>query len=275
MKLTGPTFDELRRLIQRLCGLVLNEDKAYLIRHRLEPLARSAGCHDFEELAARLRGPGGAALHDAIVEAITTPETSFFRDGHPFETFRRHLLPLYGAGVRIWCAAVSTGQEAYSAAMLLADYLEATGAPAGAGEGAILATDVSARVLRTAEAGSYSEREVARGLTPAQVTRYFERHGERRVVRPQLRRLVRFRRLNLVGSLAGLGPFDIVFCRNVLIYFDDETRRRLCRSLAGVLVEGGWLLLGSAENLYGISEAFESVHLGPTLVYRKVGTVRG
>src|SRR5262249_5531022 len=155
----------------RLCGLVLAEEKAYLVQHRLEPLVRASGCRDFEELCRRLRDPGGAALHDPIIEAITTSETSFFRDGHPFEAFRQHFLTRGGAApklpsgtrLRIWCAAASTGQEPYSLAMLARD--------AGLDERdvSILATDISAKVLAVAAAGAYGEREVTRGLTPGQL----------------------------------------------------------------------------------------------------------
>jgi chemotaxis protein methyltransferase CheR len=275
MDLPGPTFDELRRLIHRLCGVMLSEDKTYLIRHRLEPVVRENGLAGFEELAQRLRGPDGTALHDAVVEAITTGETSFFRDVHPFEAFRQHVLPtLIGRGrrARLWCAAAATGQEPYSVAMLLHDWIEANRARGViAADFSVLATDVSARALAVARAGEYTRAELARGLTAAQVARYFERRGERWVVREPVRRLVEFRRANLVQPFAGLGTFDAIFCRNVLIYFDDDTRRRVCAQLYAALTDGGWLLLGSAENLYGIADGFESVRLGDSLLYRKKG----
>jgi chemotaxis protein methyltransferase CheR len=147
--------------------------------------------------------------------------------------------------------------------------------PAAAGLAAadfrLLATDVSARVLAVAAAGEYARREVARGLTPGQVARYFVPRGPRWVVRDEVRRLVEFRRVNLVRPLAGLGTFDGIFCRNVLIYFDEATRRRVCGQLDALLDAGGWLVLGAAENLYGISDRFEAVPLGATLVYRKRG----
>jgi chemotaxis protein methyltransferase CheR len=281
VKLSRTTFDELRRLIHQLCGLVLAEDKSYLIRYRLEALVRASGCRNFDEFIARLRGRDGSDLHDPLIEAITTAETSFFRDLHPFETFRREILPVLGetaqarrvAGVgpvRIWCAAAATGQEPYSLAMLVHDYIQANRAP-GAHEGdfQILATDVSAKVLATAAAAEYSEWEVTRGLTPVQVSRHFEQRGERWVVRAPVRRLVEFRRLNLLQPLTGLGTFDMIVCRNVLIYFDEATRRRLCEQFSTMLTNDGWLLLGSAESLYGITTLFESARLGETLMYRK------
>jgi chemotaxis protein methyltransferase CheR len=273
MDLPRPVFDELRRLIQGLCGITLSEDKAYLIRHRLEPVVRDNGLAGFDELARRLREPGGAALQDGVVEAITTGETAFFRDGHPFEAFRRHVLPDLGANgrrARLWCAAAATGQEAYSVAMMVAEFVEASrGRGSDTGTFAVLATDVSARALAAARRGEYTPQEVARGLSAVQLARHFEQRGERWAVRESVRRLVEFRRANLVQPFAGLGTFDAIFCRNVLIYFDDETRRRVCSQLHAALADGGWLVLGSAENLYGISEGFESVRLGETLLYRR------
>jgi chemotaxis protein methyltransferase CheR len=281
MHLSRQTYDELRQAVYRLCGLVLGEDKAYLVRHRLGPLARACGCRTFEEFGARLRRPGSEALRDEVVEAITTGETSFFRDAHPFDAFRRHLLPELverarrrpATGrprVRLWSVACSTGQEPYSLAMLLCDYLHARPSPGLVEQDfRILATDVSARVLAVAGAGEYSRREVARGLTAAQVARHFTARGHGWVVRDEVRRLVEFRRVNLVRPLAGLGTFDGIFCRNVLIYFDEATRRRVCEQLAALLDAGGWLVLGAAENLYGITDRFEAVAAGPTLIYRK------
>jgi chemotaxis protein methyltransferase CheR len=282
MDLPPAVFEELCRLVHRLCGLVIAEDKAYLVRHRLEGVVRAGGCRDFRDFAERLRGPQGVTLHEPIVEAITTAETSFFRDGHPFETFRRHLLPRLaerararppdhsGPRVRLWCAGAATGQEPYSLAMVLHDFLGTT-APDGLGERdfRLLATDVSAKVLATAAAGVYAERDLARGLTAGQVGRYFERHGEAWVVREPIRRLVEFRRFNLLQSASALGSFDAIFCRNVLIYFDDATRRQLCEQFHARLLEGGWLVLGAAENLYGIGTRFESVRLGKTMLYQK------
>ncbi|HKI34146.1 MAG TPA: protein-glutamate O-methyltransferase CheR [Gemmataceae bacterium] len=273
MDLPRPVFDELRRLIQGLCGVTLSEDKAYLIRHRLEPVVRDCGLSGFEELARRLREPGGAALQDVVVEAITTGETAFFRDGHPFETFRRHVLPDLLARrrrVRLWCAGAATGQEAYSFAVIVAEFIEASGGR-GVGEGtfSILATDVSARALAIARAGEYTRQETARGLSAAQLARHFERRGERWAVREPVRRLVEFHRANLVQPFSALGTFDAIFCRNVLIYFDDDTRRRVVAQMRAALADGGWLLLGSAETLYGIVDGFESVRLGDTLLYRR------
>src|SRR5579884_1337401 len=269
------TFARLTELIHRLCGLAIPAEKAYLVRHRLEPLLAASRCRDFEAFIALLSGPAGAALHEPIIEVITTKETAFFRDGHPFETFRRVLLPPLaerarrGGAVRLWSAAASSGQEAYSLAMLILDHCASGGGvPSGF---SILATDVSAGALATAAAGIYCERDMARGVTPQQRGRHFEKCGEAWRVRDAVRRLVEFRRLNLTGLLTGLGPFDGILCRNLLIYFDEEMRRRVCERLSAELAPGGWLLLGSAENLLGLETDLVAEHQGETLLYRKPG----
>jgi chemotaxis protein methyltransferase CheR len=286
MRLTLSAFQELRRLIHDLCGLALPDDKLYLVEQRLQPLAVANSCRDFEAFAARLRGPDGSRLREPLIEAITTNETSFFRDGHPFETFRSHILPWLAdrmlqsrklgprlAGLplgRIWSAAASTGQEPYSLAITLLDFLASGRAP-GIVESdfAILATDISARVLATAREARYRDREVKRGVPSELLERYFRREGDSWVAREQVRRLVTFRRLNLVHPLIGLGQFDVIFCRNVLIYFDDDTRRQIADRLHQLLSPGGLLVLGSVENLYGVSSRFESVHMGETIVFAK------
>ncbi len=285
MHLSHATFDELRGVIHRLCGLVIPDDKVYLVRHRLEPIVCAHGCRDFHELAVALRSAPTPVLTDAIVEAITTSETSFFRDGHPFETIRQHILPPLeetirlrkqqspgqkGPRVRLWCAGASTGQEPYSLAMLVCDYAAARRQQGlSPNDFEILATDVSAKVLAAAAAGEYAERDLARGLTARQIQRYFHKTARGWTVEEKVRKLVVFRRVNLIRPLTGLGIFDLIVCRNVMIYFDDTTRQRLCRQFADLLAADGFLLLGSAENLYGVSDQFASLCFGPTLVYRK------
>ncbi|MBL8795786.1 MAG: protein-glutamate O-methyltransferase CheR [Planctomycetia bacterium] len=288
MELTAQAFGELRGLIQRLCGVALSADKEYLVRHRLEPVARAAGCTGFEELLRKLRGPEAQAISEAVVEAITTSETSFFRDGQPFEAVRRLMLPdlgerllarksrlplLAGPTVRLWSAATATGQEAYSLAILVHDYVEANRSR-GLMERdfSILATDVSASVLARARSAAYRERELARGLTPGQVARYLQRSGDHWLVREPVRRLVDFARANLIEPPFGLGPFDVIFCRNVLIYFDESTRQRICLRLHELLKAGGWLVLGAAESLYGLTDRFDTQPWEGALLYRKPPT---
>jgi chemotaxis protein methyltransferase CheR len=279
MKLSTATFEELSRLIHGFCGLVLGPGKNYLIHHRLEPLVRQQGMQSFEELCAVLRQGSTAVLRDAIVEAITTRETSFFRDRYVFETFRRHVLPEIIerrqaspgslAKIRLWSAGVSTGQEAYSIAMMLHQHV--MDAPPGATrpDFSILASDISSAALDIAQRAEYGFSEVRRGLTSNEIERYFEKHGPRWRVREPIRNLVQFRPINLIHPFQCLGYFDAIFCRNVLIYFDEPTRRVICRQFEAMVPDGGWLVLGTAENLYGISEVFVSVRQGESLIYRK------
>jgi chemotaxis protein methyltransferase CheR len=282
MELTQAAFDDLRRSIHRLCGIVLNDDKEYLIRHRLEPVARRCGCRDFDEFRAKLAGSEVARLQEAIIEAITTQETAFFRDRHPFDALRQQILPELVRNrnslapttrrpIRIWCAGAATGQEAYSLAILIHEL--AAGARFGGPQPenfSILATDISAEALAVAKAGVYQARQIQRGLTASQIHKYFEHCGDHWVARPMLRKLVEFRRVNLIQPFSSLGVFDVILCRNVLIYFDEATRRTICSQFQAMLAEKGWLLLGSAENLYGVSDQFTSVRFGATLVYRKL-----
>jgi chemotaxis protein methyltransferase CheR len=281
MELTQAAFDDLRRSIHRLCGIVLTDDKKYLILHRLEPVVRRCGCRSFDEFRARLAGSEAARLQEAVIEAITTRETAFFRDRHPFEALRQQILPQLvrnrrnegnatGRPIRIWSAGASTGQEPYSLAILIHELAGASRPDGSKPEDfSILATDVSTEALAAAKTGAYGRQQVERGLTAGQLQKHFEHCGDRWVVRPTLRKLVEFRRVNLIRPFTSLGVFDVILCRNVLIYFDEATRRTICGQFHAMLADGGWLLLGSAENLYGVSEQFASVHFGDTLVYHK------
>ncbi|MCL4203938.1 MAG: protein-glutamate O-methyltransferase CheR [Pirellulaceae bacterium] len=281
MELTRAAFDDLRRSIHRLCGIVLTDDKEYLIRHRLEPVARRCGCRSFDEFRTKLAGSEAARLQEAVIEAITTRETAFFRDHHPFQALRQQILPelvrnrrnqgnTTGRPIRIWCAGAATGQEPYSLAILIHELAAASGADGSVPvDFSILATDVSTEALAAAKTGAYQRRQVERGLTAGQLHKYFEPCGDRWVVRPMLRKLVEFRRVNLIQPFNSLGVFDAILCRNVLIYFDEATRRAICGRFHAMLADGGWLLLGSAESLYGVSEQFASVRFGDSLVYRK------
>jgi chemotaxis protein methyltransferase CheR len=283
VNLSPTEFTTLRGLVHDLCGLALSADKGYLLRHRLGPVARAAGCHSFAEFLHKLAGPDGLAFREPIIEAITTKETAFFRDQHPFDAFRHDLLPQLAAlirqrragrqlaRVRTWCAAVATGQEAYTLAMLTDDFLRTESArDLRAGDFAILGTDISARVLEKARAGRYQDREVVRTVRPVFLQRYFRREGAEWVIDDRLRAMVEFRRVNLMDDITGLGFFDVILCRNVLIYFDEAARRRICQHFAEMLPPGGLLILGAVENLYGITTHFTSLALGETVVYRKV-----
>jgi chemotaxis protein methyltransferase CheR len=283
VNLSATESAQLRELIHELCGLALSEEKSYLLRHRLGPVVRAAGCASFADFLAKLAGPAGKSLREPIIEAITTKETSFFRDRHPFEVFRKNMLPELASlarrrraarrtgPVRIWCAAVATGQEAYSLAMLVDDYLSS---PAGSDlqgkDFAIVGTDISTEALDSARAATYSDREVTRDVPHEFRERYLHKSKSGWVVVDRLRGMMELRKVNLMESFSSLGPVDLIFCRNVLIYFDESARRRICSGFAELLQAGGFLVLGTVENLYGISNHFVSERLGNTLVYRKI-----
>jgi len=280
MELSRQTFQELTQRIHHLCGLVIGPDKMYLVHHRLEPVVRSYGLNGFDQLLQRLQMRPEVRLQDAIIDAITTKETSFFRDHGLFRAIRQHVLPervslLRKSGgkrhrIRIWSAGSSTGQEAYSLAMLICDFVEVDSSrELNEKEFSILASDISAEALEVAQAGRYSRAEVARGLSGNLLDRHFKAQGSHWTVSEPVRRLVQFRRINLLHPPAVLGAFDLILCRNVLIYFDESTRKRVCRALYEVLHDGGWLALGAAESLYGIEDRMETVKVGRVLLYRK------
>jgi chemotaxis protein methyltransferase CheR len=272
MQLTRATFDRLATQIHRLCGVVVGPDKEYLVRDRLEPIVRRHGWRTFEELAERLPGATSNPLCVEVVEAIVTHETSFFRDPHVWEAIGQVVFPalLHARRstqdpLRCWSAATSTGQEAYTLAMVFLEHA----AGAAPEQCSILATDICPTAIRRGEQGEYESRELARGLSPGRKQRFFSPHGPHWRVVESARRMIDFRRLNLVEPLPPLGSFDLICCRNLLIYFDEPTRRTLCARLHALLRAGGWLVLGSAENLYGVSDGFESVVAGKALFYRK------
>ena len=281
MHLSPATFNELRRAIHSLCGLVISDDKEYLIRDRLGPLVTARGLTSFDELCRQLQTRPDDRLVEAVIDAVTTRETSFFRDPHVFQSLRSDIFPRLAAEVtplgrpiRIWSAGTSNGQEAYSLAMLAREY----GAAAAAGtvrqaSFSILASDISRESMRLARAGEYDAREVARGVSSARIAQFFQRDSTRFRLIPSVRDLIDFRQVNLCHSLGGLGSFDLICCRNVLIYFDAPTRQRICQQFHALLREQGWLLLGTAENLYGIATNFASVRVGDALLYRKVSSV--
>jgi chemotaxis protein methyltransferase CheR len=279
MELSRETGQRLSDLIHRLCGLSLGPNKNYLIRHRLGPLVRREGLGDFEQFLDRLKGRDRTRLHDAIIEAITTKETSFFRDSEFFDGLKKVVLPDCAAGlkqapgqrrrVRIWSAACSTGQEPYSVAMLIRDFVAAHSAGPREAEFAVLASDISGEAIEAARAGRYTRRDVDRGVSEGILARHFRRDGAHWEVTEATRRIVQFRRFDLLQSADSLGLFDLILCRNVLIYFDEPTRRRVCEGLHSLLYPGGWLALGAAESLLGVERLFESVPVGRMLLYRR------
>nr|WP_249788478.1 protein-glutamate O-methyltransferase CheR [Bradyrhizobium sp. G127] len=247
----------MQKLLKDRSGLLLSSDKQYLIESRLLPLARKAGLSGIGELVQKLKS-GSEALTVDVVEAMTTNETFFFRDKLPFENVRDVVLPqLLKAranrrSIRIWCAASSTGQEPYSLAMILKEAL-----PAG-WRAEIVATDLSLEVLEKAKSGMYSQFEVQRGLPIQMLVKYFKQIGDVWQLNPEIRAMVRFQQTNLLQDFSHFGVFDIIFCRNVLIYFDQATKVDVFNRMQRVTEPDGYLFLGAAETVIGLTDAYRA-----------------
>ncbi len=256
--MTPSDYEFLRKLLRERSGLDLSADKQYLVESRLIPLARRAGLPGIADLVAKIKG-GSEPLTVEVVEAMTTNETFFFRDKIPFDHLRQTILPALlqarasRGSLRIWCAASSTGQEPYSIAMCLKEF----GAALAGWRVEILATDLSLGVLEKSRAGIFSQFEVQRGLPIQMLVKYFTQVGELWHLNADIRAMVQHRQLNLLQDFSHLGTFDVVFCRNVLIYFEQEAKSGIFERLAKVLEPDGVLALGAAESVVGISDAFK------------------
>ncbi len=254
-------FDMFSTLLKQRSGLVLTRDKAYLLESRLMPVARKWNMKGLEELAATVRTRKDEALLRDITEAMTTNESSFFRDQKPFDQFKQVVLPkLMEAraakrSIRIWSAACSSGQEAYSLAMLLSE----ESAKMAGWRIEIVGTDISSEMVERSKSGIYTQFEVQRGLPIQMLVKHFKQQGDKWQISPQLRQMVSFREYNLLGDLSGLGQFDIVFCRNVLIYFDQPTKAKVLEAIARQMPKDGVLYLGGAETVLGITDRFKPV----------------
>jgi chemotaxis protein methyltransferase CheR len=249
-------YDFLRKLLRERSGLDLSADKQYLVESRLIPLARRAGLPGIAELVAKVKF-GSDGLTSEVVEAMTTNETFFFRDKIPFDHLRETILPALlqarssRRSLRIWSAACSTGQEPYSIAMCLKEFAALSGWRIE-----IVATDLSQGVLEKARSGIFSQFEVQRGLPIQMLVKHFTQVGELWQLNANIRAMVQHRQLNLLQDFSHLGTFDVVFCRNVLIYFDQDTKAGIFERVAKVLEPDGVLVLGAAESVVGISDAF-------------------
>jgi chemotaxis protein methyltransferase CheR len=255
---TPSDYEYLRKLLKERSGLDLSADKQYLVESRLMPLARKASLSGIPELVQAMKS-GAVALTSEVVEAMTTNETFFFRDKIPFDHLKETVLPgLIQAraarrSIRIWCAASSTGQEPYSIAMILKEM----GAALSGWRTEIVATDLSMGVLEKSITGLFSQFEVQRGLPIQMLVKYFTQQGELWQLNADIRAMVQHRQLNLLQDFSHLGTFDVIFCRNVLIYFDQDTKIGIFDRLAKMLEADGVLALGAAESVVGISDAFK------------------
>jgi chemotaxis protein methyltransferase CheR len=257
----------LQEHVYAQAGIVLEGDKHYLFESRLTPIVRQLGLGSINDLCALLLATQEKEIGRRVVEAMTTNETFFFRDPAQYDAIRTVLLPRLKRDrqdtrkLRVWSAAASTGQEAYSLAMALLED--------GFGDWniQILGTDFSSQVLDRARSGKYQQIEVNRGLPAALLVKYLRRSGVDWQLSEAVRRMVRFETIDLRKSMRALGPFDLVFCRNVMIYFDAETKRNILKELHGTLFRGGWLLLGGAETAFGVEEWFERQTIGGAIAY--------
>jgi chemotaxis protein methyltransferase CheR len=254
---TPPDYEYLRKILKERSGLDLSADKQYLVESRLVPLARKAALPGIPELVAKMKG-GADRLTSDVVEAMTTNETFFFRDKIPFDHLRDTILPALMQTrasrklVRIWSAASSTGQEPYSIAMCLKE----KAAQLAGWRFEIIATDLSQEVLEKSKAGIYSQFEVQRGLPIQLLVKYFTQTGELWQINADIRGMVQHRPLNLLQDFSHLGKFDVIFCRNVLIYFDQETKIGIFERMSKIIEPDGMLMLGAAESVVGITDAF-------------------
>ncbi len=249
------------KLLYQESGLLLDESKTYLIESRLEPLAVQEGFDSIEMLGHQLMQTGNRSLREKVVDAMTTNETSFFRDSPAYSVLREVLIPGLLASnsasrkLRIWSAACSTGQEPYSLAILLSEM----GSMLDGWDIQIMASDISESVLIRAKTGVYSQHEVQRGLTAHQLLRHFTQVGLTWQIKPKLQELVHFRRLNLLSPFSSIGQMDIVFCRNILIYLDTKTKQNVIDRITNLLAPEGVLFLGGTEGLFGLNTSLVRV----------------
>ena len=252
-------FEFLSTLVKSKSGIVLSTDKTYLLVSRLNPVATKHGFASIDEMVSAMKGRrAGPSVENDIVEAMTTNESYFFRDRKPFDAFEKEFLPYFldaranARQLRIWCAAASSGQEPYTLAMQLKEASHKL----ASWRTEILGTDISTEILEKARSGLFSQFEVQRGLPIQLLAKYFEKRGELWQIKPEIRAMVQYRKFNLLERMQALGRFDIVFCRNVLIYFDRETKADILARIAEQMAPDGVLVLGAAETVIGITSAF-------------------
>ena len=266
------SYLKFREFLEKQCGIVLGDNKQYLVRSRLASLLYKHKYESVDELIDVVVKGFDRTLLQNVIDAMTTNETLWFRDNYPFDLLVKELLPTLSAKnqkLRIWSAACSSGQEPYSIAMSVLEYQRQKPSALRAGV-EIVATDLSSEMLQKCELGIYDELSLARGLSPQRRQAFFQQNDSGLMqVKPDVRRIVSFRSLNLLSSYAALGRFDIVFCRNVLIYFSAEVKQRILQQIAGQLQSQGVLFLGASESISAASDTYSMVKCHPGLYYQK------
>lgn len=270
--LSPVAFDWVRDMVLDRAAIVLDSGKTYLVESRLLPIARREGAGSVNALVERLKATPYGKLHQEVMEAMTTNETSWFRDHSPFDALRDHVLPQLIAArgherrIDIWSAACSTGQEPYSIAMILAEKFPQL----DSWNVRILASDLASSVLEQARSGRFSQMELNRGLPAAMLVKHFQRSGTHWTVNQNIRDRVQFGTVNLASSWPAMPPLDIVFLRNVMIYFDQSTKRDILNKVKKVLRPDGFLFLGTAETTLHLDDTFQRVQFGSASCYRYV-----
>lgn len=270
-------FDQFRQFLEEACGISLGDNKQYLVTNRIRRILEENKIASFGELVKSLKHGLNRKLKDQVIDSMTTNETFWFRDNYPYDHLRSALLPQLMGGnnrmfgpVRIWSAACSSGQEPYSISMMVEEYKRQNmgNLPRPV---QIVATDLSSTVLDQARSGEYDKLSVMRGLSSERLDRYFDNPTPTMwKVKPFVKERIDFRSLNLMDSYAGLGKFDIVFCRNVLIYFNGDLKRQILQKIHASLKPQGILFLGSSEGLAGVADLFEMVRCEPGILYRAI-----
>lgn len=262
-------YEAFHKFLEGAVGIVLGENKHYLVSSRLNRVMLENNLKSLTELL--VRADKDMRFRERVVDAMTTNETSWFRDSHPFDTLKDPILPAYGKkgakALRIWSAACSTGQEPYSISMCVQEFAM-TNPGALRAEVEIIATDISPSALADAKAGVYEELALARGLSPERRARFFQKKGVSLEIRPEVRARINFRSFNLSQSYAPLGRFDVIFCRNVLIYFSTDFKRDVLLRMSATLNPGGYLILGGSESMANYCDAFQMVRVANGVIYQ-------
>jgi len=271
-EITPQEYEAFKTFLQDACGILLGENKQYLVKSRLRRILEENGLNSLGELLERLKKPGRASLKEVVIDAMTTNETLWFRDNHPFRILQDKLLPEFAARssvapLRVWSAACSTGQEPYSAGMIVDEFRRQK--PGKLRDVKITATDISKSVLEVARRGEYEMIAIGRGLSPERQKQFFTPSASGGwQIRPQIKSMVEFKELNLLERYM-LGKFDIVMCRNVLIYFSADLKKDILTRIHATLNPGGYLILGASESLNGLPNLYEMVQCQPGIIYRK------
>lgn len=266
-------FEQFRTFLEKACGILLGTNKQYLVSSRLNKLMEQNSIKTLGELVQRMQTQPRSGLREQVVDAMTTNETLWFRDAYPFEVMKNRVLPEMikaspGQRLRIWSAACSSGQEPYSLSMTI-DEFEKTNIGQLKGGVQIVATDLSPSMLINCKSGEYDSLAMGRGLSQERLQRYFDpKVPGRWVVKPAIRSRIEYRPLNLLDSYASLGKFDVVFCRNVLIYFSAELKKDILTRIHAMLKPGGYLFLGASEALNGLPSHYQMVQCSPGIIYK-------